>query len=81
MKHDTTKQRLATMYHGWCDVAPDSVAECIADVAKVLYPTDAERCEAEFEVWLNDTNHGQLDCFSAREAWEAAWNAAKQEKL
>lgn len=76
----TTKQRLATMYHGWCDVAPDSVAECIADVAKVLYPTDADRCEAEFQKWLDQRGHPGMDVGAASEAWDAAWNAAKQQK-
>lgn len=76
-----TKQRLATMYHGWCDVAPDSVAECIADVARVLYPTDAERCEAAFEAWLDQRGHPGMDVGAASEAWDAAWSAAKQEKL
>ena len=77
-QHDTTKQRLATMYHGWCDVAPDSVAECIADVAKVLYPTDADRCEAEFQKWWSDPDGVDSDPTAI---WHAAWNAAKQQKL
>lgn len=82
---DATKSRLLTMYHGWCDVAPDSVAECIADVAKVLYPTDAERCEAEFQKWWNAGGGFFSDRFVARAAyagravWTAAWNAAKQQ--
>jgi hypothetical protein len=77
---DTTKQRLATMYHGWCDVAPDSVAECIADVAKVLYPTDADRCEAEFQKWFESSDNFGAVKTTSRMAWKAAWNAAKQQK-
>ena len=76
-QHDTTKQRLATMYHGWCDVAPDSVAECIADVAKVLYPTDADRCEAEFQKWWSDPDGVDSDPTAI---WHAAWQAAKQRR-
>ena len=77
---DTTKQRLLTMYHGWCDVVPDSVAECIADVAKVLYPTDADRCEAEFQKWWNAGSGYFSERVIARAAWAAAWSAAKQKK-
>lgn len=76
---DTTKQRLATMYHGWCDVAPDSVAECITDVAKVLYPTDADRCEAAFQKWWLSHQEEQRLNLGCRVAWEKAWNAAKQQ--
>jgi len=77
---DTTKQRLATMYHGWCDVAPDSVAECIADVAKVLYPTDADRCEAEFQKWYRESKwYGSGYVEASDDAWKTAWNAAKQQ--
>lgn len=79
-QHDTTKQRLLTMYHGWCDVAPDSVAECIADVAKVLYPTDADRCDAAFEDWRKQVLDKSVAYLSHRRAWDAAWNAAKQQK-
>lgn len=75
-QHDTTKQHLLTMYHGWCDVAPDSVAECIADVAKVLYPTDADRCEAEFQKWWSDPDGVDSDPTAI---WHAAWQAAKQQ--
>lgn len=78
-QHDTTKQRLLTMYHGWCDVAPDSVTECIADVAKVLYPTDAERCEAEFQKWWNAGSGYFSERVIARAAWTAAWSAAKKQ--
>jgi len=78
-QHDTTKQRLATMYHGWCDVAPDSVAECIADVARVLYPTDAERCEAAFEAWKKRVlGVSAVTEWTAKAAWKAAWGAAKE---
>ena len=79
MKQDTTKKHLLTMYHGWCDVAPDSVAECIADVAKVLYPTDADRCEAEFQKWFEENKCFFSDMAPLRMAWNGAWNAAKQQ--
>jgi hypothetical protein len=78
---DTTKQRLATMYHGWCDVAPDSVAECIADVAKVLYPTDAERCEAAFQKWWWSIAEQGMEQSQHKPAWVAAWKAAKESKV
>jgi hypothetical protein len=77
---DTTKQHLLTMYNGWCDVAPDSVAECIADVAKVLYPTDADRCEAEFQKWYRESKwYGSGYVEASDDAWKTAWNAAKQQ--
>ena len=76
-----TKRRLLDMYHGWCDVAPDSVAECIADVARVLYPTDAERCEAAFQKWWGGSGFIGSDKVASHGAWQAAWSAAKQEKL
>ncbi|TXH49342.1 MAG: hypothetical protein E6Q97_22940 [Desulfurellales bacterium] len=77
---DTTKQRLATMYYGWCDVAPDSVEECIADIAKVLYPTDADRCESAFQKWWLSYREDQRLNLGCKVAWEEAWNAAKKEK-
>jgi len=78
---DATKKQLLNMYHGWCDVAPDSVAECIAVVARVLYPTDAERCDAAFEAWKKQALGVYADPeWTTKVAWDAAWSAAKQEK-
>ena len=76
-----TKKRLLDMYHGWCDVAPDSVAEFIADVARVLYPTDADRCDAAFQKWWSNVAEQGMEPSQHKHVWESAWNAAKQEKL
>lgn len=76
----STEQRLTSLYNDWCFLPPETVAECIADVAGVLYPTDAERCEAAFRRWWNDSGNIVADKTDATVAWTAAWKAAKESK-
>lgn len=77
----STEQHLTSLYNDWCFLPPETVAECIADVASVLYPTDAERCEAAFQRWFNGSQwDGNGYKLAARNAWKAAWSAAKESK-
>ena len=77
---DQLKQQLTSIYNGWVHLPPETVAECIADVASVLYPTDAERCEAAFQRWFSLANFGGIDKTSSKIIWKDAWKAAKESK-
>lgn len=76
----STEQRLTSLYNDWCFLPPETVAECIADVAGVLYPTDAERCEAAFQRWFESVDYGGINKISAKITWHEAWKAAKESK-
>jgi hypothetical protein len=79
---DQLKQRLTSTYNGWVHLTPETVAECIADVASVLYPTDAKRCEAAFQRWkLEEYGESSVLERTAKVAWTAAWKAAKESKV
>ncbi len=75
------KQQLTSLYNDWCFLPPESVAECIADVASVLYPTDAERCDAAFQRWWLSFQEEQRLNIGCKVAWEMAWKAAKESKV
>jgi len=78
----STEQRLTSLYNDWCFLPPETVAECIADVASVLYPTDAKRCEAAFQRWkLEEYGESSVLGWAAKIAWTAAWKAAKESKV
>lgn len=78
----STEQRLTSLYNDWCFLPPETVAECIADVASVLYPTDAERCEAAFQRWKDyEYKESCVYEWTSKEAWRAAWKAAKESKV
>ena len=76
----STEQRLTSLYNDWCFLPPETVAECIADVASVLYPTDAERCDAAFQRWWSEVSEPKMNQGLASEAWNAAWFDAKKSK-
>lgn len=76
----STEQRLTSLYNDWCFLPPETVAECIADVASVLYPTDAERCEAAFQRWWNENGNKASGTLLQKQAWNVAWSAAKESK-
>ena len=77
----STEQRLTSLYNDWCFLPPETVAECIADVASVLYPTDAERCEAAFQRWFGNAAGFTADKPILKTAYFAAWKAAKESKV
>lgn len=77
MSQDPTKAKVIELLREWCDDPPVSVDEAVKVLSELVYPTEAERCEAAFWQW-----HKQLHgpCGSLQNAWEAAWLAARGHK-
>lgn len=75
---DQLKQQLTSIYNGWVYMPPETVAECIADVAAILPKRDA--CDAAFCKWWATNHKHYVSVLEGRWVWDAAWKSAKESK-
>jgi len=80
MSQDPTKAKVIELLCEWCDDPPVSVDEAVKVLSGLVYPTDAERCEAAFQKWWDGSVNFATEKVVARISWHKAWSAAKDSK-